>query len=339
MPRQNKLIFDFASALDHLKSETPLSASAVSVLSNATKPNLASFAQTWVRLPVERRQRVAQMLVDLAEKNIELDYNVLFRYLLNDDDAAVRALGIEGLWEDEDAARVKPLIGFLRSDPDARVRAAAADSLGRFMLLAEYGRLPQSPHADLIFEALCATVRGTAEDLGVRRRAVEALAYSSRDPVRDMIAAAYADDDAEMRVSAVAAMGRSGDTYWRKTAASELDSPDPRMRFEAARAVGQLEYRAAVPHLIELLDDPDREVQMVAVSALGQIGGRSAKDALTQLTESDDEVLRDLADEALQELQISSDPNFLLFDLDLDAEADELDELDERDELGEESDE
>jgi HEAT repeat protein len=111
------------------------------------------------------------------------------------------------------------------------------------------------------------------------------------------------------------------------------------MRFEAARAVGELEYGAAVPHLIELLDDPDREVQMVAVSALGQIGGRSAKDALTQLTESDDEVLRDLADEALQELQISSDPNLLLFDLDLDAEADELDALDELDELEEESDE
>ncbi len=336
MPRQTKLVFDFASALDHLKSETPLSASAVSALSNATKPNRAAFAQTWVRLPVERRQRVARLLVDLAEKNIELDYNVLFRYLLNDDAAEVRALGIEGLWEDEDAALVKPLIGFLRSDPDARVRAAAADSLGRFMLLAEYGRLPQSPHADLIFEALLASVRGAAEDLDVRRRAVEALAYSSRDPARDVIAAAYVDDDAAMRVSAVVAMGHSADTYWRKTAAAELDSPDPQMRFEAARAVGELEYRAAVPRLIDLLDDPDREVQMIAVSALGQIGGRLAKDALTQLAGSDDQVLRDLADEALQELQFSSDPNFLLFDLELDAEADELDELDE---LEEESDE
>ncbi len=327
MPRQNKLVFDFNSALEHLESDSKLSASAVSALSNATRQNLAAFAQTWIRLPVERRQQVAQMLVDLAEKNIALDYNLLFRYLLNDDDAQVRALGIDGLWEDEDVALIKPLIGFLRSDPKARVRAAAADSLGRFMLLAEYGRLPQASYADLIYEALLATIRGGAEDLDVRRRAVESLAYSSREPVRDVIAAAYADDAAEMRVSAVAAMGHSADAYWRRTAAAELDSPDPRMRYEAARAIGELEYRAAVPRLIELLDDPDREVQMVAITALGQIGGRAAKDALTQAAASEDEVLCDLADEALQELQFSSDPNFLLFDLDVDDESDLLDEL------------
>ena len=332
MPRKSKFFYDFDSALGHLQSETRLASSALNALSNANKQNLAAFARKWVSLLVERRRNVAKMLVELAEANIELDFNVLFRYLLNDEDAQVRASAIEGLWEDEDAALVKPFVGFMRSDPDARVRAAAADSLGRFMLLAEYGRLPQSPHANLIYEALLATIHGTVEDLNVRRRAVEALAYSSRDRVRDVIAAAYADEDEQMRASAVAAMGRSADPYWRKIAARELDSLDPRMRFEAARTMGELEYRGAVPRLIELLDDPDREVQMVTITALGQIGGNAAREALTSAAESDDEVLRELADDALQELRFSGDPNFLLFDLDPDEELtedeDDLDEVD-----------
>ncbi len=323
MPRKSKFFYDFDSALKHLSGDTQLAASALNALSNATRQNLAAFARAWVLLPVDRRRSIISMMVELAEANVELDFNLLFRYLLDDEDAQVRASAIEGLWEDEDSALVKPLVGFLRSDPDARVRAAAADSLGRFMLLGEYGRLAQSPHGDLIYEALLATVHGTAEELNVRRRAVEALAYSSRDRVRDVIAAAYADDDAQMRASAVAAMGRSADPYWRKIAAAELDSLDPRLRFEAVRAVGELEYRAAVPHLIELLDDPDREVQMAVITALGQIGGSAAKEALTNAAESDDEVLHELADEALQELRFSGDSNLLLFDLDTDEELQE----------------
>ncbi|MDE3087781.1 MAG: HEAT repeat domain-containing protein [Chloroflexota bacterium] len=315
MVRPSEIFLDFNAALKHLQEENKASATAVSVLSGANKQEVAAFAQTWVRLPPERRRRVSQMLVDLAEENIELDFNPLFRYLLVDEDAQVRALGIEGLWEDEDTALVKPLIGFLRSDPNARVRAAAADSLGRFLLLAEYGRLPQSPHADLIHAALLATVRSGAEDLIARCRAVEALGYSSRDAVRDVIADAYADGEAEMRASAVVAMGHSADGYWRKAVGAELDSLDPRMRFEAVRAAAELEFRGAVPRLIEMLDDTDREVQMATITALGQIGGSAAKAALEEAVESEDEVLRDLADEALQELRFSSDPNSLLFDL------------------------
>jgi len=326
MPRQSKFIYDFNSALKHLQDKTPLALAALSALSGANKQNLATFAQTWIALPVERRRSAAQALVELAEENIELDFNALYRYWLNDDDAPVRASAIEGLWEDEDRALVKPLVGFLRSDPNADVRAAAADALGRFMLLAEYGRLPQSPYGDLIDEALRATIDSGAEDLAVRCRAVEAVGHSSRAGVRDIIAAAYADDDAEMRASAIAAMGHSADKYWRKTAARELDSPDPRMRFEAARAMGELEYRAAIPQLIELLDDPDREVQMATITALGQIGGRSAMQVLTRVAESEEQVLRESAAEALQELQFTSDPGFLLFDLESDDELAELDE-------------
>jgi len=269
MPRKDELFLDFHSALAYLQDETAaLPSATLSALSGATKQELAAFAQTWIKLPVERRRGVSQMLVDLAEENFDMDFNLLFRHLFTDDDAQVRAHGIEGLWEDEDLTLVKSLVGFLRSDPDALVRAAAADSLGRFVLLTEYGRLPQTPYAELIRDALLATIRSATEEITVRCRAVEALAYSSQAIVRAVIEAAYVDDDAQMRASAVSAMGHSADSYWRKTVEGELESPDPRMRFEAVRAAGELEDRAAVPRLIELLNDSTIDKQSCALGLL-----------------------------------------------------------------------
>lgn len=318
MARKSQLFLDFDAALAHLEDETAaLSSAALGALSNASPREVIAFAQVWQRLPVERRRRVAEKLVALAEENIELNFDALFRHLFADEDAAVRAASIEGLWENEDAALIAPFIAFLRNDSDARVRAAAADALGRFILLAEYGRLPFVTYATRIGDALWETIHDTAEVLRVRCRAVEALAHSSDARVRDVIRAAYADDALEMRASALAAMGHSADTYWRAIAESELASPEPRLRFEAARAVGELEDRAAVPRLIELLDDPDRQVQSVAITALGQIGGKRAQTALLRLAESEDELLRDLAEDALQELEFASTAEFPLLDVDL----------------------
>ena len=340
MSQKKTATIDFNVALKHLGDHnSELSARKISALSNANKKDLAAFAKGWIDLPVERRQRVARMMVELAEEDFKLDYELLFRHFLNDEDAVVRTAGIEGLWESEDTVLVKPMVGFLRSDPDARVRAAAADSLGRFMLLAEYGRLPES-YGTLIGEALLATTRSANEELVVRCRSVEALAYWSADVVKTVIDAAYEDPAPEMRASAIAAMGHTADSVWRKTVLDELESPDPRMRFEAARASGELENRDAAGRLIELLEDPDREVQTAAVMALGQVGGKMAKSALVQTAAADDEVLSELATEALQELDFADSGEFLLLDMepssvtaedetdedDLELEDDDLDE-------------
>ena len=321
---------DFNGALKRLQdTNTEISARGIGALSNANKKDLAAFAQVWIDLPVERRQRVARMMVELAEEDFKLDYEFLFRHFLTDEDATVRVAGIEGLWESEDTALVKPMIGFLRSDPDARVRAAAADSLGRFMLLAEYGRLPES-HGQLIGEALLATTRSANEELTVRCRSVEALAYWGADVVKVVIDAAYEDPAPEMRASAIAAMGRTADSVWRKTVLDELESPDARMRFEAARSSGELENRDATQRLIELLEDPDREVQIAAVTALGQVGGKMAKNALIQAAASDDEVLSSLATDALQELDFADTGEFLMLDMDAQATG-AIDETDDDD--------
>ncbi|MBI5649984.1 MAG: HEAT repeat domain-containing protein [Chloroflexi bacterium] len=332
MAGKKKIILDFEAALAHLRDESAEpSAAALGALTGASKTDARAFAQTWSELAVARRRRVAQMLVERAEENFELDFTPLFRQMFTDVDPHVRVAAIEGLWEDEDGALGKVFVAFLRHDPDPRVRAAAADALGRFVLLAEYGHI--SEHlGTTAADALLTTIRSEREERTVLCRAVEAFAYSSQPIVREVIRVAYVDEDAEMRASALVAMGHSADEHWSATLADELESDDARMRFSAAHAVGELEDQTAVPRLIELLNDTDREVQTAAITSLSQIGGKSAQNALARVAASDDEVLSNLAQEALEELNLNANSDLLLFDVDADDGADLLDDLEDADE-------
>ncbi|MBI4673785.1 MAG: HEAT repeat domain-containing protein [Chloroflexi bacterium] len=325
---------DFKSALRYLQSdEISLSPSLLFALSDLNRQEMQEFAKTWQTFPAAKRSRVTLAMAELAEERIEADFTRIFRYLLDDEDAAVRANAINGLWEDEDPVLAALLIGALRSDPAVNVRAAAAEGLGRFVLRAETKRLPAAL-GDEIQTALLAVIRSRDEQI-VRRRAIESLAYVGNETVRDIIASAYAHDDAKMRATAVFAMGRSADPYWKRTVAQELYSPDPQLRFEAARAVGELEFRAEAPRLIELVDDADREVQSAAITSLGQIGGKEARRALIAILEGDDEVAREIAQDALDELEFASGSNMLLVDIGLESgeEAILAEELQEEEEL------
>jgi HEAT repeat protein len=326
MSSRSEKMFDaeFRSALQYLAGdEVSLSPSLLFAFSDVTRPELQEFATTWQTLSADKRRRVTQAMTELAEERIEADFTRIFRYLLDDEDAGVRAIAINGLWEDEDPALIRPFIGALRSDPDAKVRAAAAEALGRFLLLAETKRIPAAD-GDEIQSVLLAVIRNLGEEQLVVRRAIESYAYVGNETVRDIVTVAYADDDAKMRATAVFAMGRSADPYWRRTVAQELYSPDPQMRFEAARAVGELEFKAAVPRLIELAEDPDREVSSAAITSLGQIGGKDARRALIAVIDGDDEVSRELAQDALDELEFASGSDLLLVDIGLESEEEEL---------------
>lgn len=339
--RPEKLIAaDFKPALEYLAGEEiPLSPSLLFAFSDVTRPELQEFAKTWQTLPAEKRRRVALAMMELAEERIEADFTRIFRYLLDDEDARVRAIAISGLWEDEDPALIRQFIGALRSDPDALVRAAAAEALGRFLLLSELKRIP-AVDGDEIQTVLLAVIRNLGEEQIVVRRAIESIAYLGDETVRNIVALAYADDDAKMRASAIFAMGRSADPYWKRTVVQELYSPDPQLRFEAARAIGELEFKAAVPRLIELTGDTDKEVSSAAITSLGQIGGKEARRALIALIEGDDEVARDLAHDALDELEFASGSDLLLVDIGLESEEEDVlaEELEEDGEFDDEDD-
>lgn len=300
--------------LRHLADEgRPLRPSVLYALSGLGSAELAEVQEAWQRVSTDRAQAVLRALVELTEVMVDADFVVLFRWWLGDKDAEVRLLAIEGLREDEDAALVGPLVRILRDDDQPVVRAAAAASLGRFVLLGELGEINAAVGARAE-QALLEAYFSRRETLEVRRRALEAVAYSSEAGVSDLIAEAYHAGEEELCVSALFAMGRSADRRWRSILIGELDSPSPARRYEAAQACGELELRDAVPVLSRLIDDEDTAVRGVAIEALGKIGGAGARRVLGECLLCGDEALQAAVEEALLQASWFGDDELEILD-------------------------
>jgi HEAT repeat protein len=335
---------EFEQALSEIANDAvPLSRPLLAQLSGPSRADADRFREFCASLDASRKRDLMARMVEYAEESFELDYVDLFRACLSDSDPQVRKRAIEGLWEDERADLVQKFLGLLTSDPAIEVRAAAAGSLGRFLFRCECEELDER-HGRRIREQLEAVIEDTHEDIDVRRRAIESIAFINDDKVRAIIDRAYDHDDQRMRESAVFAMGRSADSFWNVTVMAELYSPLPAMRYEAIRAAGELGLRRAVNQLIRLSDDPDTEVQIMAIWALGQIGGKRAKAALERQVDSENDAVVEAAEEALSELELLSgswdmmthqfsDADMVEEDA-LDDDDDDLDDLDQEDEDG-----
>ncbi|HLF28568.1 MAG TPA: HEAT repeat domain-containing protein [Anaerolineae bacterium] len=296
--------------------EQMLSIARLYVLSGLEPTDLERVRVAWPLISAERRQAVVRHLADISEANFEVDFGLVFRLGLTDDDPDVRAAAIDGLWEEDDVKLIPTLIDLVQNDAVETVRATAAGSLGRFVLAGELEEIPVAK-LEQVVEVLREIIADASETLEVRRRAVEAIGYSSAEGVSEIIADAYDDPDELMRVSAVFAMGRSADVQWAEVALRETESPNPEMRFEAARASGELQNRDAVPVLARLLEDPDDQVREAAVWALGQIGGNESRRLLTAILEDEDSDLHEPAEVALEELEFITGDNLdlTLFEL------------------------
>ncbi len=298
----------FAKNLAELSDESkPLVSSKLANLSATSQEELVLFLEAWAEMGFERRRQIESQLVELAEEDPKLNFDDIFHACLRDPDEIVRVRAIEGLWEYENHSLIDTFINMLREDRQESVRAAAALALGRFALLAELGKLRPDDGAK-VEKALAEVIDDQEEQLGVRRRAVEAIATFSLPEVTEIIQEAYQSDDDEMRVSAIYAMGRNSDPAWLPTLVKELSNPDTEMRFEAAGACGELGEEEAVPHLVRLIYDLDAQVQLSAIAALGKIGGNEAGAALRECLNHTEEHIRGAAEDALEELGFSKDP-------------------------------
>jgi hypothetical protein len=316
----------FHTVLAELRDASrPFPAAHLYHLSDLSQNNLAALEAAWPEVPVERRRNVMHDLNELNEANYEVSFDAVFRLGLEDEDAEVRAVAISSLWESEAEDLIAPLIEFMQRDPDAGVRAAAASALGRYVYLGEIEELP-APQLRRIEDVLLAAAQGN-DETEVRRRALEAVAFSSREEVAPLISKAYAEPETKWRVSALFAMGRTADAVWEPQVRAELQSRLPELRFEAARAAGELELREAVSDLTDLTEDVDEQVREAAIWSLSQVGGDEAEAALQRLwRQAADDDERDFIEDALENLDFTNEVNrFVLFDFD-----DEDDEDDDR---------
>jgi len=288
-------------------SDKPLRNSKLADLSNLNPEELELFSSLWTEIEPKRRQQIVHRLVELAEDNLELNFDSILKHCLKDQDDEVRSKAIEGLWENEEAALIDPLINLLEQDTSETVQAAAAIALGKFAILAEHKKL-RSCYISKIQEALLKAINDTNRPVEVSRRALEAVAPISLPQVKTAIREAYKSPNSRLKISSIYAMGRSCDPTWLPVLLKELSSSDAEVRYEAAGACAELEEEEAVSSLIKLVSDLDSDVQMAAIQALGKIGNTQAKECLKQCLESNSEVVRQMAGEALNELDALEDP-------------------------------
>jgi len=288
-------------------SNKPLLNTRLADLSNLNPEELELFRTLWIAIEAKRRRQIVQRLVELAEDNLELNFDSILKHCLKDQDDEVRRMAIEGLWENEEASLIDPLINLLEQDSSETVQAVAAIALGKFAILAEHKKL-RSCYIPRIQEALLKAINDTNRPVEVSRRALEAVAPISLPQVRTAIREAYTSSNSRLKISSIYAMGRSCDPSWLPVLIKELTSPDAEVRYEAAWACGELEEEEVVPSLIKLVSDLDSDVQMAAIQTLGKIGNTQAKECLKQCLESNSEAVRQMAEEALNELETLEDP-------------------------------
>jgi HEAT repeat protein len=272
----------------------------VELLSDLSRAGARLLRERWSGLSHATRLRLMLAMVDDAEVHIERDYSRAMLVAFEDSDPEIRRAALEGLWENDESVVCDLVLERLGTEPDADVRAAVAETLGRFALKAELGEL-DARCSDAVRTGLLHLAVDDPSRI-VRDRALESAGYFSDDAqVTELIEAAYASDIPESRLSAIRAMGRQVDSRWLPEIGMELSNSDPEVRFVAVNAAGAAGDQRLAPALVDLLGDDDAEVRMAAIGALGVIGGRLAVNALRKLVQDESPAIADAAQEALDE--------------------------------------
>lgn len=199
------------------------------------------------------------------------------------------------------------LIAIVESDRQPEdIRARGAISLGPVLEQVDIDRLADSDDrriTEATFHRILESLRRIYLDINapteVRRRALESSVRAPETWHRDAIAAAFASDDEEWKLTAAFCMRfvKGFDDQILEA----LSSTDPDIHYEAVAAAGNWEVDAAWSHIAALLasESTDKRLRLAAIEALATIRPDDAPDILGDLFDSDDEDIVDAAQEAL----------------------------------------
>lgn len=274
-----------------LDDETTLDPRYLYRLSDLNSENLADLSRIWDEIQIVRRRALIEDLEDLAEVNNLLSFEGVFRLALKDPDSQVRFFSTRAIEIFDTDDLIPYFLNVLDTEDSLDVRAVTASVLGKYVYRGELDKIDfktKTRIEDKLFEIL-----QSDQPDELRRRALEAISFSSREEVRDQILAAYKSENDDWVASAVFAMGRSLDSDYGEMVCDQLSHTSPRIRLEAVRASGELTLENALPIILDLLDDLP-EIREAAIWSLGQIGGEDAGPALHGLLE--DEISEDEAD-------------------------------------------
>jgi HEAT repeat protein len=216
----------------------------------------------------------------------------------------------------------RAMVQALRSDPDPRVRQAAAYAVGRSLLDADrpvvepalvQAAAPASP-PELREAAVWALgeVGGPAAerrlhaaladpDLRVRRTAIEKLGERKVKAAVPELIRLLADPRAEpsLRVAAAAALGPIGDTRAVTPLMAALKDGNVYLRTEAEKSLAQLKAPPASRDALALLKDPSAKVRAEAAQKLGDARDPEVTSRLLAALSDDDHEVRQAAARSL----------------------------------------
>ena len=318
------------TTLDHLvNSDTDIPKNHLQYYSDLDPKSLQLFMDAWPRVKPTRKLLLLDELLIHLDTDTIVSYEEIGRALLDDSDGDVRSRAIRLLAESDDPKLASKFVDMFLNDADLAPRMEATTLLGEFILLGELEKLKQSLQRK-IEDAMIAVIR-SEDNPSLRKRALEALSYSSRPEIAALIESAFERADPTWVASALRAMGRSHDERWNDDVVNRMLDDDPRIRFAAVEAAGELNIEDAGPILIKMLEDEEEDDDVVAAAiwSLSQIGGDDARIYLLNLIENtEDEDLVEFLEDALENLEFNTELN--KFDLlSLDDDDDELFEEDE----------
>jgi len=315
----------FQNVLDHLsESKKDIPQSHLKFYSDLDPTSLKLFLDMWPRVQPTRKLVLLDQLLSHLDSDTIVSYEEIGRSLLNDPDGEVRAHAIRLLVESDDPKLASKLVDILLHDEELSPRMEAVQLLGEFVLLGELDKVNESLQRKME-DALITVVRSEA-DSTLRKRALEALSFSSRTEIAALIESAFERVDPAWIASALRAMGRSHDERWNGNVISMLLDEDPIIKFAAVEAAGQLTIEESVPILLQIVDDEEEpeEVATACIWALSQIGGDDARTYLVALLDqTEDEELAEFLEDAIENLNFTEELN--KFDLlTLDEEDDDV---------------
>src|SRR3972149_2173647 len=104
-------MMEFTEYLAELRDPSArLSVAALQRRASLEREQPAALRSAWPQIEAERRRQVVHLLVELAEDNVDLNFDAVFFAALEDEDAAVRADAVRGLWEYEGRDLIAPLL-------------------------------------------------------------------------------------------------------------------------------------------------------------------------------------------------------------------------------------
>lgn len=328
MEKEQEQAFDVV--LEGIFEADPLPIAQLYRLSDMADEEEALFWSSWTAVPDDRRKAIVRHLADISVDNFVVDFSRIFVRSFEDDLSDVRVAALDGLWDTTDILLLPRIMELMQQDPSEEVRAAAAGALGHYVLLAEWGQLPERILPKLVGTMLAA-YENEDTAVAVRRVLLEGLGAADHPRIGELIANAYETGELWMQISAVFAMGNSADRRWTVTVLGEMESPYEEMRAEAARAAGTIGNSDFVPQLAALAYDEDLAVQVAAITSLGKIGGDEVQRILANMlddpeVEENIEVL-EVVEAAMEESAMMAG-DFSFVDFPIGPDGDEDDEFD-----------